>query len=52
MRSLTEWAGLKNSNFAATVAGQPAVIRLIRTSGVFPISPVMSSAMRMLPPNC
>ncbi len=47
IRSLTEWAGLKNSSLAATVAAHPAVIRFSLTSGVLPMSLVMSSAMRM-----
>src|SRR5450759_2343735 len=52
MRSLTECAGLKNSSFAATVApgAIPAVTRLSRTSGVFPMSFVMSAAIFMGPP--
>ena len=52
MRSLTECAGLKNSSFAATVAPAaiPAVNRLSRTSGVFPISFVMSAAIFMISP--
>ncbi len=50
MRSLTEWAGLKNSSLAATVATQPAVTRLSRTSGVLPMRAVMSSPMRMFFP--
>ena len=34
MRSLTLLAGLKNSSLAATSAGAPSVILLMRTSGV------------------
>ncbi len=37
MRSLTDPPGLKNSSLARTVAPAPSVIRLSRTSGVFPI---------------
>ncbi len=49
MRSFTEWAGLKNSSFAATVAPEamPAVTRFRRTSGVPPTSFVMSDAIFM-----
>ena len=47
MRSLTLPAGLKDSSFATTCAAAPSVTRRSRTSGVFPISCVMSSAMRM-----
>ena len=44
MRSLTLCAGLKNSSFATTCAPAPSVTRRRRTSGVFPISWVTSSA--------
>ena len=47
MRSLTLPAGLKLSSFATTSAPAPSVIRRSRTSGVFPISWVMSSATFM-----
>ena len=48
IRSFTDEHGLKLSSFAATFARAPSMIRLSRTSGVLPMSFVMSSAMRML----
>ena len=45
MRSFTLPAGLNDSSLAATSATAPAVTRRSRTSGVFPISSVMSSAI-------
>ena len=51
MRSFTLPAGLKDSSLATTSATAPSVTRRSRTSGVFPISCVTSSAMLMkLPP--
>ena len=47
MRSFTLPAGLKNSSLAATSATAPSVTRRSRTSGVFPISWVTSSAIRI-----
>ena len=57
MRSFTLPAGLKDSSLAATSATAPAVTRRSRTSGVCPISCVMSSAiligllLRLPPPS-
>src|SRR5689334_609865 len=48
IRSLTEWAGLKNSSLATTSAFAPSVTRFKRTSGVLPISSVTSFAIVML----
>ena len=48
MRSLTEPPGLKNSSLASTVAPAPSVTLRSLTSGVPPISLVMSSATRMV----
>src|SRR5664279_5115520 len=48
MRSFTLCAGLKNSSLATTCATVPSVTRFSRTSGVSPISWVMSSAMRIV----
>src|SRR5271155_180717 len=45
MRSLTLPPGLKNSSLATTSATAPSVTRRSRSSGVFPTSCVMSSAM-------
>ena len=49
IRSFTELAGLKYSSFAATTApgAESFAIRLRRTRGVFPMSFVMSVAIRM-----
>jgi hypothetical protein len=47
MRSFTLEAGLKLSSLATTVARAPSTMRLSRTSGVFPMSFVTSSAIRM-----
>ena len=44
-RSLTLAAGLKDSSLATTSAPTPSVTRFSRTSGVFPTSWVMFSAM-------
>ena len=49
MRSFTLCAGLKYSSLHAMVASIPAATRLSRTSGVLPISSVVSLAMRMNP---
>ena len=37
MRHLTEYAGLRPSTFASTVAGAPSVMRFTLTSGVRPM---------------
>ena len=49
IRSFTELAGLKYSSLAATTApgAESFAIRLRRTRGVFPMSFVMSVAIRM-----
>ncbi len=49
IRSFTELAGLKYSSLAATTApgAESFAIRLRRTRGVFPMSFVMSDAIRM-----
>ena len=51
MRSFTLFAGLKNSSLATTSAAAPSVTRFSRTSGVFPISCVTSSAMLICLPQ-
>jgi hypothetical protein len=52
IRSLTLPAGFRISSLAATVALAPSITRLSRTSGVFPMVLVMSSAIRMaFPPG-
>ena len=48
MRSLTLWAGLKNSSLATTLAPPSPGKRRRRTRGVFPMSCVTSSAIFML----
>ena len=50
IRSFTLPAGLKNSSLATIRAPAPSVTRRRPTSGVPPISWVMSSAMRMSGP--
>jgi hypothetical protein len=42
MRHLTEYAGLRPSILARTVAGAPSITRLSRTSGVRPIDWLLS----------
>ncbi len=51
IRSFTEPAGFWLSSLATTVALAPSMMRLSRTSGVFPISLVTSSAMRIRAPS-
>ena len=46
MRHLTEYAGLRPSIFASTVACAPLVRLLMRTSGVRPIDAALSSNTR------
>src|ERR1039458_7137020 len=51
MRSFTLAFGLKLSSLASTVALQPSATLFNCTSGVFPISSVMSFATFILPPR-
>jgi hypothetical protein len=43
IRHFTEYEGLRPSIFANTIPGNPAVIRLMRTSGVRPMLKLLSS---------
>jgi hypothetical protein len=48
IRSFTELQGLKNSSLPTTVAAHPSVTRLSFTSGVLPMSSLISAAIFMM----